>query len=77
MMSHKEAIEEGCVTGDVLRNLIVQGWMVTTATQDDCSTHKCIYRMTLQNDNQHMVLRVQDNPFVRTIVGYVAQNPVF
>ena len=77
MIGQKEATQEGCVTGEVLRNLIAQGWLVITATQDDCSTEKCIYRMTLQHDSQRMVVRVKDNPFVRTIAGYVARNPVF
>ncbi len=77
MMGQREVVQEGCVTGDVLRNLIAQGWLVITATEDDSSNHKSIYRMTLQHNNRRMVVRVQDNPFVRTIAGYVTQNPVF
>ena len=77
MVGHKGATQDGLITGDVLRDLIVQGWLVTTATRDEQSSQECIYRMTLQCDSQRMVLRVQDNPFVRTIVGHIAQNPVF
>jgi len=58
------------VTGDVLRDLIIQGWSVTDARLELRENRTRIFTMTLTaQDNQQIILRVLDNPFVRTIAS--------